>query len=60
MRKMGTTLNPCKEIEPRTAEHWESINAITPYYYGSENTYYRDFFGIEYFCKNYPQQWGET
>jgi len=45
-------------IEPNTAELWLSTGTITPTWYGEENTYYINEFGIEFYCKNYPQeQW---
>ena len=43
-----------KEIEEATANTWVSTGAIKPTSYGSENTYYVNEFGHEFYCKNYP------
>ena len=51
------TLSPLpRELEEFTADLWLSIGTIQVSNYGSENTYYVDQFGIEYFCKNYPRE----
>jgi hypothetical protein len=47
-------------LEPNTVEIWLSQGAIKPIWYGEENTYYVDEFGIEFYCKNYPNQYGEV
>lgn len=43
------------EIAEKTANIWLSQGTITVSSVGSENTYYVDQFGMEYYCKNYPQ-----
>jgi hypothetical protein len=48
-----------KYIEPKTVEIWLSLGYIKSTWYGGENTYYVDDFGIEFYCKNYPSQYGE-
>lgn len=48
-------LPECKEIEEVTANLWLSQGTITITSTGSENTYYVDQFGLEFYCKNYPQ-----
>tara|TARA_R110000796_G_C14508812_1_gene429662 strand:+ start:156 stop:533 length:378 start_codon:yes stop_codon:yes gene_type:complete len=42
------------EIEVNTANTWLKSGAIGITSYGSENTYYENEFGKEFFCKNYP------
>jgi len=49
-----------KYIEPITVEIWLSKGTIKPTWYGEENTYYVNEFGIEFYCKNYPSQYGEV
>ena len=44
-----------RELEVATAELWLEQRTILINGIGNENTYYVDQFGIEYFCKNYPQ-----
>jgi hypothetical protein len=46
-------------LEPNTVEIWLSQGTIKPTWYGNENTYYVNEFGIEFYCKNYPNQYGE-
>lgn len=41
-------------LEPKTADIWLSQGTIKPIWYGNENTYYVNEFGIEFYCKNYP------
>jgi len=48
-------LNAPLEIEVSTAELWQALGTIQVTETGSENTYYVNEFGIEFFCKNYPQ-----
>lgn len=43
------------EITEKTANIWLSKGTITVSSVGAENTYYVDQFGMEYYCKNYPQ-----
>jgi hypothetical protein len=47
-------------LESNTVELWLSQGTIKPISYGNENTYYIDEFGIEFYCKNYPNQYGEV
>jgi len=49
-----------KEISQFTADLWLSQNTIKITEYGNENTYYVDQFDQEYFCKNYPDQYGKV
>lgn len=49
-----------REIEIVTADNWLSTGAIQVTEYGTENTYYIDQFGNKFFCKNYPNHWGEA
>jgi len=46
-------------LEPNTVELWLSQGTIKTTWYGNENTYYVDEFEIEFYCKNYPNQYGE-
>lgn len=46
------------EIEVVTAINWLNADTIRVTDYGNENTYYIDQFGNEFFCKNYPEQYG--
>jgi hypothetical protein len=48
-------LPECTEIEETTANLWLSQGTVTITSVGSENTYYVDQFGLEFYCKNYPQ-----
>ena len=48
-----------KEIAETTANTWLKAGAIRVTWYGNENTYYVDQFDAEFYCKNYPQQYGE-
>lgn len=43
------------EIEEKTATIWLALGTITVTSTGSENTYYIDEFGNEFYCKNYPR-----
>ncbi len=43
------------ELEEKTANLWLSQGTITVTSTGSENTYYVNEFGMEFFCKNSPQ-----
>ena len=45
-------------IEIETAELWVNQGTIWPSEYGNENTYYMDEFDREYYCKNYPDEYG--
>lgn len=47
-------MNRLFEIEEPTASNWLMTGTIWPTHYGTENTYYTDEFGTEFFCKNYP------
>jgi len=42
------------EIEEGEVEEKVNNGQLTVEYYGSENTYYTDSEGNQYFCKNYP------
>jgi hypothetical protein len=53
-------INLISEIAPNTADLWLSQGTIKVTEYGSENTYYIDYFGNEFFCKNYPSQYGKV
>ena len=44
-----------REIEIQTAETWLKLGTIWLTDVGSENSYYADQFGNEFFCKNYPE-----
>lgn len=44
-----------REIEEQTAALWLSLGTVEITHEGSENTYYRDEFGNEFYCKNYPK-----
>ena len=46
-------------LEEFTANLWLSQGTIKPVWYGDENTYYIDEFSQEFYCKNYPNQYGE-
>jgi len=45
------------ELEEVTADLWLDQGTIEITEYGSENTYYKDQFDNEFYCKNYPQHW---
>ena len=47
-------------LEPNTVELWLSQGTIKTTWYGNENTYYVNEFGIEFYCKNYRSQYGEV
>ena len=47
-------------LEEFTANLWEAHGTIKPIWYGDENTYYVNEFGQEFYCKNYPNQYGEV
>ena len=49
-----------KSLEPFTANLWEAQGTITPIWCGDENTYYVNEFGQEFYCKNYPNLYGEV
>jgi len=56
-RKLKSTLPPlpeCKEIEVPTMEAWLGTGAITLTSTGSENLYFVDEFGHNFYCKCYP------
>lgn len=55
MKTKKATTPRLREIEIPTAEAWLASGAITETGRGDENTYYRDQFGAEFFCKNYPK-----
>jgi hypothetical protein len=44
-----------KEISTKTMKEWSEKGTITITSVGSENVYFADSFGIEFFCKCYPQ-----
>ena len=48
------TLTIPREISPLTASIWLAAGTITMMWEGSENTYYEDEFGNEFFVKDYP------
>jgi hypothetical protein len=50
-----TPLPECKEIEIPTMEAWLGTGAITLTSTGSENLYFVDEFGHNFYCKCYPQ-----
>lgn len=43
------------EIEERTAVNWLQRGTIAETSRGEENTYYRDEFENQFYCKNYPR-----
>ena len=45
-----------RELEETTANAWMRNRGITITEIGSENTYYVNEFGMEFFCKNYPSE----
>jgi len=47
-----------KNLDETTANLWLSQGTIKPIWYGEENTYYVDEFGLEFYCKNYPNVYG--
>lgn len=46
-----------REISEETMRSWLSTGAIVETDCGSENLYFSDQFGNEFFCKCYPQRW---
>ena len=46
--------NKLREIEIATADLWLSTGAVEITEVGDENTYYKNEWGHEFFCKNYP------
>lgn len=55
MRDERPSMPKLTELEERTAALWARQGTIVVESYGEENTYYRDEFGNQFFCKNYPQ-----
>lgn len=57
MRKQNikSTLPRLVELEERTAALWLQIGTIAETSRGEENTYYRDQFDNQFYCKNYPR-----
>lgn len=53
------TLPEITEIEEKTADLWREAGTIRAVSYGNENTYYIDELDREYFCKNYPEHYGD-
>lgn len=51
------SLPDIQEIEEKTADLWLSLGTIKVNEIGSENTYYENEFGMQFYCKNYPQTW---
>ena len=49
------TLPDIKEIEIRTMEIWLKLGTIWETDRGSENLYFVDQFGNQFYCKCYPQ-----
>ena len=47
-----------RELEEKTADLWLSTGAIHVIWYGNENTYYENEFGMEFYCKDYPSEYG--
>ena len=47
-------------IENVTAMLWLKTGTIQVIEYGNENTYYEDQFGNEFYCKNYPDDYGSV
>jgi hypothetical protein len=45
----------CTELVEKTANLWLSQGTLTITSTGAENTYYVNEFGMEFYCKNYPQ-----
>jgi hypothetical protein len=43
------------ELEERTANIWLALGTIVETSRGEENTYYRDEFENQFYCKNYPR-----
>jgi hypothetical protein len=50
-----STLPTITEIEVKTMESWLSTGAIVLTDTGSENLYFLDQFGNQFYCKCYPQ-----
>lgn len=55
MKTKKATTPRLREIEIPTAEAWLATGAIKETGRGEENTYYRDQFDNEFFCKDYPK-----
>ena len=49
-----------KELDQKTVDTWLMLGTIRIVEYGSENTYYRDKFENEFYCKNYPNKYGKV
>jgi len=49
-----------KELDQKTVDTWLMLGTIRIVEYGSENTYYRDQFENEFYCKNYPNKYGKV
>ena len=60
MIKQAYSMNYPKEIEQNTVDNWLTKGTVWPTWYGEENTYYVDQFDNEFFCKNYPWQYGDA
>jgi len=50
-----STLPDIKEIEIQTMESWLATGAIILTDTGTENKYFVDQFGNQFYCKCYPQ-----
>jgi hypothetical protein len=48
-----------KELDQKTVDIWLTLGTIKVTEYGNENTYYMDQFDNEFYCKNYPSQYGK-
>jgi hypothetical protein len=51
----ASTLPKITEIEIKTMESWLATGAIVLTDTGSENLYFIDQFGNQFYCKCYPQ-----
>jgi len=49
-----------KELDQKTVDTWLTLKTIKITEYGTENTYYMDQFDNEFYCKNYPEQYGKV
>jgi uncharacterized protein YvpB len=45
-----------RELEQNTVDTWLKCHAIWITDVGEENTYYKNEWGHEFYCKNYPDQ----
>lgn len=54
-RKLVSNLPELTELEERTANDWLQRGTIAETSRGEENTYYRDEFENQFYCKNYPK-----